>query len=221
MRKVLFYMYFFFLVTPYVIGIIIIDIFSKNKSNGYALLTHYFFKILYSISLIKIDNVKLIEEELNNSSIIVTNHNSKIDPSIFFYITKQPLKFVAKNTLSNHKIFWFIFNKFCIYVDKDRQKISLSSYKKLNTAIDSGYKIIFYPEGKRIKHNNFIPEKLDVKNGAFKIANQNNCTLTFIKTINLENALKSFYQPNKVVFKFWKLDSRNIELDKSIFVENY
>ena len=139
----------------------------------YFTATKYTIIILFNITLIKI-NINAQENwKLDNIGIIIANHSSKIDPALFFLIIKRPIKFLAKKQISKYQILNYIFNKFCIYVDRDTQSIPLSSYKSAIAHVNKNNILIIFPEGRRNIDisNSYQPE---LKNGAFKISNITN-----------------------------------------------
>lgn len=110
----------------------------------------------------KIVNKKRFPKRKQQNVIVACNHMSNVDAPLLAIKFSQKFTFLAKIELFKNKFLGWLFKKFdCIPVD--RNKPSLSSMKKVFSAINNKRNVCIFPQGTRREFGE-IDEEV-VKNG--------------------------------------------------------
>lgn len=103
--------------------------------------------------------------------ILCANHFSYLDiPALGLF--PKAIKFVGKSQLGKIPLFGFMYNRIHIAVDRSSFRSRAKSLAKAQEELRHGFSLAFFPEG-GIRLNNF-PEMMHFKDGAFRLAVQNN-----------------------------------------------
>ena len=107
-------------------------------------------KIFYKYEVIGAENVP------NEGNIILaSNHKSNLDPIfVASAIKNRKVATIAKKELFNNKILAKILDKLCV-IPIDRDNPSISTIKTILKKLKEGYAIGIFPEGTRVKGNEF------------------------------------------------------------------
>jgi 1-acyl-sn-glycerol-3-phosphate acyltransferase len=102
------------------------------------------------------------------SYILCSNHASFIDIPLAALVLKGfNFKFMAKNQLAKIPVFNIFFKTVDIPVQRESKEDASRAYRDALDAIDKGYSLIIYPEGKTSK---IVPRMVPFKTGAFRMA---------------------------------------------------
>ncbi len=103
--------------------------------------------------------------------ILCANHFSYLDiPAMG--LVPIPFKFVGKSQLGKIPLFGVVYNNIHITVNRSSYRSRAVSLDKARRAIKAGFNLAFFPEGGiRVKE---YPHMADFKDGAFRIAAENN-----------------------------------------------
>lgn len=103
--------------------------------------------------------------------ILCANHFSYLDiPTLGLF--PKALKFVGKSQLGKIPLFGFMYNRIHISVNRSSFRSRAKSLAKAQEELDHGFSLGFFPEGGiRLKE---YPKMVDFKDGAFRLAAQNN-----------------------------------------------
>ncbi len=103
--------------------------------------------------------------------ILCANHFSYLDiPALGSF--PKPIKFVGKSQLGKIPVFGFMYNKIHISVNRASFKSRANSLAKAQEELNNGFSLGFFPEG-GIKLTDY-PNMVHFKDGAFRLATQNN-----------------------------------------------
>lgn len=103
--------------------------------------------------------------------ILCANHFSYLDIPILG-LFPQSFKFVGKSSLARIPIFGYMYRALHITVNRSSYRSRARSLVKARKAIADGFNLGFFPEGGiRLQH---YPNMVDFKDGAFKLAVENN-----------------------------------------------
>ncbi len=103
--------------------------------------------------------------------IICANHFSYLDiPILGLY--PLPFKFVGKSSLAKIPVFGYMYHTLHITVNRSSYRSRARSLEKAREAIRDGFNLGFFPEG-GIRLSKY-PEMVEFKDGAFKVAAENN-----------------------------------------------
>lgn len=115
--------------------------------------------------------------------IICANHSSYMDiillPSL---MSHYPFIFVGKHEVLGYPLIKTFFKRMHISVDRSSKIQSARSFVKINRAYKEGWSIAIFPEGGIPDENR--PIMAPFKNGAFKLAMDNNATIIPITFMN-------------------------------------
>ncbi len=103
--------------------------------------------------------------------ILCANHFSYLDIPILG-LFPMPFKFVGKSSLARIPIFGYMYRTLHITVNRSSYRSRARSLVKARDAVQKGFNLGFFPEG-GIRLESY-PTMVDFKDGAFKIAVENN-----------------------------------------------
>ncbi len=103
--------------------------------------------------------------------IICANHFSYLDIPILG-LFPRPFKFVGKSSLARIPLFGYMYKTLHITVNRSSYRSRAMSLIKAREGIENGFNLGFFPEG-GIRFSSY-PNMVEFKDGAFKIAAENN-----------------------------------------------
>ncbi|MEP1033883.1 lysophospholipid acyltransferase family protein [Ekhidna sp.] len=103
--------------------------------------------------------------------ILCSNHFSYLDIPILG-LFPMPFKFVGKSSLARIPLFGYMYRTLHITVNRSSYRSRARSLVKAREAVADGFNLGFFPEG-GIRLESY-PKMVDFKDGAFKIAAENN-----------------------------------------------
>jgi 1-acyl-sn-glycerol-3-phosphate acyltransferase len=125
------------------------------------------------------------------SYIICPNHTSFVDILVLYAIFPNYFIFLGKKELGKVPLFNIFFKKLNILVDRQNPKGAHEAMLKASSRLDSGTNVVIFPEGTISK---LAPKLRPFKNGAFKIASQQNMPIIPVSFLNnhliLEDSMK-------------------------------
>lgn len=113
--------------------------------------------------------------------IVVSNHASYLDIILMFGIVPHQFVFMGKAELLTWPFLSYVFGKTDIPVDRISRTSAKQSIKMAEEKLHSGISIIIFPEGGMPPTS---PEMVRFKNGAFKLAQEQNVPIIPITFIN-------------------------------------
>lgn len=118
-----------------------------------------------------------IEQKLDPKKqyIFCSNHTSTLDIPLFFFISKKPISFIGKESLSKYPIFGYYYKRFNVLINRKSLRNSYQAFEQAGQRIKDGQNMVIFPEGG-------IPttkQRLATfKNGPFRLAvEQNVCII--------------------------------------------
>jgi 1-acyl-sn-glycerol-3-phosphate acyltransferase len=104
-----------------------------------------------------------------NGAIVMSNHESYMDPPALMLLSPVPLRFLAKHTLFLFPVFgWAMWAMGMVPVNRGRQDRAFASIDRAAEGIRAGKVVLVFPEGTRADFED--PEMLPFKKGAFVMA---------------------------------------------------
>lgn len=138
-----------------------------------------------------------IKEDLTGT-LIVSNHQSLLDPMVLFYAVPKYLFFVSKK--ENLKVpiigWWWMRVNTTIFIDREDIKKSIKDINLASKFVEEGNNLVIFPQGTRNRN------VLDYKPGSLKIASK-------AKADILPVGIKG---TGEVFDKFFDYKAKNIEL---------
>lgn len=111
------------------------------------------------------------ELDKNQQYILCSNHFSYLDIPILG-LFPMAFKFVGKSSLARIPVFGYMYRTLHITVNRKSYRSRAQSLVKAREAVKNGFNVGFFPEGGiRLKK---YPEMVEFKDGAFKLAVENN-----------------------------------------------
>lgn len=107
--------------------------------------------------------------------IICPNHSSILDISILDHICQQSSSFMGKDTLLKNPVTKPFFQTIDIPVNRSSKISAFKAYKKAEALVQEGRSLVIFPEGKI--DDEYPPRLHPFKQGAFRLAKENNVTL--------------------------------------------
>lgn len=104
-------------------------------------------------------NYRVVGEEnldLPGGALVVSNHESFLDPPIVGIAFSEELHYLARKTLFNNPVARVVYNALnSIPVDQDRP--DMTSLKTVIRLLKEGEKVVIFPEGSRTLDGNLLP----------------------------------------------------------------
>lgn len=151
---------------------------------------------------IKTYNLDLLPED--SKYMIVSNHQSNLDPLILISILKNPdLIMIMKDNMMKVPFIsrWLVSAGF-LPLNRDNNREALKTILEGNSWVESGRSLGVYPEGTRSKKTELLP----FKNGVFKIALKAECPIVVCTTDGMHKVKKNFpLVPTRIFFKVSKV----------------
>jgi len=133
--------------------IIIMSKLGEIKLNFYKFVIYLFrgfCKVFYRYEIIGAENIPN-----EGNLVIASNHKSNLDPVFLAAsILNREIAAVAKKELFDIKILGFILKKLNV-IPINRDKPDVSTVKKILKAVKNGYVLGIFPEGRRVKGEEF------------------------------------------------------------------
>lgn len=157
---------------------------------------HLFCKMFFKINLVGLENIPT-----EGRIILAANHKSNLDPVfIAGEIRKRKLTGLAKKELNKNKLLaWFI--KKLNVITIDRENPDISTIKKVLKALKDDSALVIFPEGTRVKGEEFGDAKQGL--GMFAIKGKSNIV------------------PISIVTNYKIFSTVTIFIDKPISVDEY
>jgi 1-acyl-sn-glycerol-3-phosphate acyltransferase len=96
-----------------------------------------------------------------------SNHTSTLDIPMMFFLSKKPISFIGKESLSKYPIFGYYYKRFNVLINRKSLRNSYQAFEEAGQRIKEGQNMVIFPEGG-------IPissERLaKFKNGPFRLA---------------------------------------------------
>jgi 1-acyl-sn-glycerol-3-phosphate acyltransferase len=124
--------------------------------------------------------------------IVVANHGSYLDTVFMYEVLDRPFLFVGKGELLSWPLFNLFFRKQDIPIRRGQTKGALIAMERVAKKLRSGMPVAIYPEG-TIPDD--APNMLPFKNGAFKVAFENNVPVV---PITFKTNYKILLDPAKI-----------------------
>lgn len=147
---------------------------------------------------IKTYNLDLIPK--NSKYMIVSNHQSNLDPLILVSIlNNHDLIMIMKDNIMKVPFLsnWLVSAGF-LPLNRNNNREALKTIRKGNEWVESGNTLGVYPEGTRSKKTNILP----LKNGIFRIALKAKCPIVVCTSDGMYKVKKNFpLLPTRIFFK--------------------
>ncbi|MFM9422523.1 MAG: hypothetical protein RIR06_984 [Bacteroidota bacterium] len=127
--------------------------------------------------------------------LIVANHSSYLDTVFMYEVIQRPFLFVGKGELLQWPLFNLFFRKQDIPIRRGQTKAALVAMDRVAKSLRNGMPVAMYPEGTIPDH---APSLLPFKNGAFKVAVENQVPVV---PITFKSNYKILLDPGKL-FQF-------------------
>ena len=79
--------------------------------------------------------------------ILCSNHPSTLDIVMMFALSKKPISFIGKHSLSKIPIFGYYYKSFNVLVDRSNLRNSYLAYQEAGKKLTQGQNMVIYPEG--------------------------------------------------------------------------
>ena len=143
--------------------------------------------------------------DYNEQFIYCSNLTSTLDVVMMFELSKKPIAFIGKKSLSKMPLFGYYYKSTNVLVDRSNLRNAYAAYQKAGEKINAGQNMAIYPEG-GIPNENIRLAKF--KNGPFKLAIEQKvkkydhlCKMTIHGMLHLlgydHNTEKQFKRMNK------------------------
>lgn len=204
-----------------IIFFIIISSFeNKNKDiikpkKIFSVCTYLLFDFLCLFFRVKVNIQGLEKVDFSNRYLIVSNHQSNIDPFIYIKIFRKfGVSFIIKKELTKFFVFRNWAHAAGFYeLDRNNNRNAIKTIKKAIEAVQIR-SIAVFPEGTRSKDGSL----LDFKDGAFKIAQKGNVDVLVCMIDDVYNIKKRFpFKSTIVTLKICGVISREeVSLNSTI-----
>lgn len=139
---------------------------EKHFNKGFLLLRFHSGLLMYLSGIfISVKNRHHIKKR--QSYVITPNHSSFLDIIILYQTFTQYFVFMGKKSLATVPVFNIFFKKMNIPVDRRSRMDGKRAMDRCGEELDKGHSVVMFPEGTISAK---VPELLNFKNGAFKLA---------------------------------------------------
>ena len=115
------------------------------------------------------ETIKILDR--NSGIVVVSNHQSNLDPPLINGYFPMDLGFVAKHEMEKWPFYGIWMKKaHCVFLNRSNPREGIKSIKKAVKIIKSGYPTVIFPEGAR----SLTEEMNDFKKGSFRLATDTN-----------------------------------------------
>jgi 1-acyl-sn-glycerol-3-phosphate acyltransferase len=134
--------------------------------------------------------IKGIENLPKGNCLIVSNHQSDVDPLILIAKLNKQMGFIAKKEmLKLYVVGTWMKAINCVFIDREDIRESLKAINKGIDNLEKGYSMVIFPEGTRSRSNKLG----EFKKGSMKMATKASVPLV---PIVLDNVFKAFEEGN-------------------------
>lgn len=187
--------------------------FAKSRAAALQNLNHIHLKIFFNLTKLLVPRTKfIIPEDVRkiNSSIIVCNHLSYLDPILLVSIFKQQ-KTIVKHTFFKVPIFgWFLKNYG--YMSSGAENMSgqalIDSLENIKVHLKAGGVLFVFPEGTRSRDGSLAP----FNKGVFTIARYCKAPLKLV----FISGTNKLFQPGHFLFNTCEFNQIQLELIGSL-----
>lgn len=148
------------------------------------------------IPFIKVKHYKnSFKNKINGPVVFVANHQSYLDIVVSYYLFDTYFVFIGKSELRKVPLFRVFFERMNILVERKSKIESHKAFEEADKRIKCGESVFLFPEG---TINKKAPEIKEFKNGAFKLAIENQVPLVPVSFINHWELLQNggFFKSN-------------------------
>jgi 1-acyl-sn-glycerol-3-phosphate acyltransferase len=139
---------------------------EKHFNKGFNLLLVHTGVLMYLVGIfMQVKNKHYIKK--GQAYVITPNHSSYLDILILYQTFTQYFVFMGKKELANIPVFNIFFKKMNIPVDRKSIMSGKRAMNRCEEELEKGRSVVIFPEG-TISDN--VPEMLNFKSGAFKLA---------------------------------------------------
>ena len=148
-----------------------IPIAFRSQHHLVGAINRWWARFFFGISLFPFKTEYRFKPQKGQSYIFCPNHFSYLDiPTMG--LNKVNTIFVGKNDMENIPVFGYMYHTLHITVNRSSYRSRARSLEKAREAIRDGFNLGFFPEG-GIRLSKY-PEMVEFKDGAFKVAAENN-----------------------------------------------
>ena len=117
--------------------------------------------------------------------LVLSNHQSTLDPMLLGIIFSRPLQFLAKKSLFDRPISRFVmetYNALPIY----RSRGGLEGMRTIIARLKAGYAVVLFPEGTRAREGGLLP----IKGGFVPIARRSDAIILPVAIVGANEAME-------------------------------
>ncbi|MBF45615.1 MAG: hypothetical protein CMD38_05010 [Flavobacteriales bacterium] len=103
-----------------------------------------------------------------------SNHTSTIDIPMMFFLSKKPISFIGKESISKYPIFGYYYKRFNVLVNRASLRNSYAAFEKAGQKIKAGQNMVIFPEGGIVEDSILLGK---FKNGPFRLAIEQNVSI--------------------------------------------
>ena len=103
-----------------------------------------------------------------------SNHTSTIDIPMMFFLSKKPISFIGKESISKYPIFGYYYKRFNVLVNRASLRNSYAAFEKAGQKIKAGQNMVIFPEGGIVEESILLGK---FKNGPFRLAIEQNVSI--------------------------------------------
>ena len=96
-----------------------------------------------------------------------SNHSSTLDIPMMFFLSKKPIAFIGKESISKYPIFGYYYKRFNVLVNRASLRNSYAAFEEAGQKIKEGQNMVIFPEGGIVKESIRLGK---FKNGPFRLA---------------------------------------------------
>ena len=103
-----------------------------------------------------------------------SNHTSTLDIPMMFFLSKKPIAFIGKESISKYPIFGYYYKRFNVLINRASLRNSYAAFEEAGQKMKEGQNMVIFPEGGIIKETIRLGK---FKNGTFRLAVEQNVSI--------------------------------------------